>query len=119
MANKRSLLLYMEDILVSIQNIENYVNDITEQEFRTNQEKQDAVIRRLEIIGEAVKKIPENIRGKYTEVPWRQISGMRDVVIHEYFGVSSPLIYKTATSDLSLLKEAIIKLIEKKSDETS
>ena len=108
MANKRSLLLYLEDISVSIQNIENYVNDITEQEFITNQEKQDAVIRRLEIIGEAVKKSPENIRGKYTEVPWRQISGMRDVVIHEYFGVSSTLIYKTATSDLSLLKETII-----------
>ena len=93
MANKRSLLWYLEDILESIRNIENYVNDITEQEFITNQEKQDAVIRRLEIIGEAVKKIPENIRGKYTEVPWRQISGMRDVVIHEYFGVSSTLIY--------------------------
>ena len=119
MANKRSLLLYMEDILVSIQNIENYVNDITEQEFITNQEKQDAVIRRLEIIGEAVKKIPENIRSKYAEVPWRQISGMWDVVIHEYFGVSSTLIYKTATSDLSLLKETIIELIEKESDETS
>ena len=68
MANKRSLLLYLEDILVSIQNIENYVNDITEQEFITNQEKQDAVIRRLEIIGETVKKIPENIRGKYGDV---------------------------------------------------
>ena len=73
----------------------------------------------LEIIGEAVKKIPENIRGKYTEVPQRQISGMRDVVIHEYFGVSATLIYKTATADLSLLKETIIELIEKESDETS
>lgn len=112
MVNKRSLLLYLEDILESIQIIENYIGDITEHEFLNNQEKQDAIVRRLEIIGEAVKKIPEGVRNKYPSIPWRQIAGMRDVVIHEYFGVSALLIYNTITSDLLVLKGTIETMID-------
>jgi uncharacterized protein with HEPN domain len=103
--------LYLQDILESILNIEQYISDITEQEFIQNQEKQDAVIRRLEIIGEAVKKVPEEIKNEFDNVPWKQIAGMRDVVIHEYFGVSASLIYKTVTSDLFLLKETVETII--------
>jgi len=112
MDNKRNLLLYLEDILESIKSIEDYIKDTSEHEFLDNQEKQDAVIRRLEIIGEAVKKVPEEIRQKYPSVPWRQIAGMRDVVIHEYFGVSVSLIYKTITSDLFRLKETVTAIIQ-------
>jgi uncharacterized protein with HEPN domain len=111
MADKRSPLLYLQDILESILNIEQYISDITEQEFIQNQEKQDAVIRRLEIIGEAVKKVPEEIKNEFNNIPWKQIAGMRDVVIHEYFGVSASLIYKTVTSDLFLLKETVETII--------
>ena len=114
MANIRSPLLYLQDILESIQHIEEYISEISEQEFLNNQEKQDAVIRRLEIIGQAVKKIPEDIKNEFSSVPWKQIAGMRDVVIHEYFGVSASLIYKTITSDLLLLKETVETIISNK-----
>ena len=112
MAKGRNILLYLDDIFESIQKIELYISEITEQEFINGQEKQDAIIRRLEIIGEAVKKIPDNIRNQYPDVPWRQIAGLRDVVIHEYFGVSPALIYKTATSDLLVLKLTTQQMIE-------
>jgi uncharacterized protein with HEPN domain len=77
-----------------------------------DQEKQDVVVRRLEIIGEAVKKIPDDVKDQYPIVPLRQIAGHRDVVIHEYFGVSPALIYKTATSDLIAFKQTIQQIID-------
>ena len=117
MAKRRNVLLYLNDILESIQKIESYIKEITEQEFIYDEEKQDAVIRRLEIIGEAVKKLPDELRSQYTKVPWRQIAGLRDVVIHEYFGVSPALIYKTVTSDLPALKLTVRQIIEDISSE--
>ena len=112
MAKGRNILLYLDDILESIQKIESYIHEIAEQEFSSDQEKQDAVIRRLEIIGEVVKKIPDEVRSQYPKVPWRQIAGLRDIVIHEYFGVSPSLIYRTATSDLPTLKLTIQLMIK-------
>lgn len=112
MGKGRNILLYLDDILESIQKIESYISEIAEQEFISDHEKQDAVIRRLEIIGEAVKKIPDDIRDQYADIPWRQIAGMRDVVIHEYFGVSPALIYKTVTTDLIVLKQTVQRIIE-------
>ena len=111
MAKKRSINLYLEDILESILKNEFYVEDVAEHEFESNHEKQDAVIRRLEIIGEAVKKIPDQVRKRYPKVPWRQLAGLRDVVIHEYFGVSASLIYRTVTLELVELKDSIKKMI--------
>ncbi|MDZ7608193.1 MAG: DUF86 domain-containing protein [Cyclobacteriaceae bacterium] len=112
MAKGRYILLYLNDISESIEKIESYISDIAEHEFIADQEKPNAVIRRLEIIGEAVKKIPENVKDQYPTVPWRQIAGLRDVVIHEYFGVSPALIYKTATTDLIDLKITIQRIID-------
>ncbi len=104
---KRDETVYLEDILSSMNRILQYVNDITEREFENNSEKQDAVIRRIEIIGEATKRISEKTRIKYPEIPWREMAGTRDVVIHEYFGVSVGLIWKVATSDIPALKPKI------------
>ena len=75
---KRNALIYIEDILDSIRKIESYTENVFESEFYNDTEKQDAVIRRLEIIGEAVKNIPQEIKDNYPDIPWRKISGMRD-----------------------------------------
>jgi uncharacterized protein with HEPN domain len=109
--SRRNPTVYLQDILLSIEAIQDYLQGITEQEFYQNQEKQDAVLRRLEIIGEAVKHLPQQIRDEYPETPWRQIAGMRDIIIHEYFGVTIEMIWITATRDLSDLKETVKEIL--------
>jgi len=79
---------------LSIEKIEEYTTDVNEEEFYKNTFVQDAVLRRLEIIGEAVKNIPDDFRAKYPDIPWRQIAGMRDVLIHAYFGVNLRRVWK-------------------------
>jgi uncharacterized protein with HEPN domain len=92
--------------------IENYTKNLDERDFYGNPIIQDAVIRRLEIIGEAVKNVPKEVREKYPYVPWRSISGLRDILIHEYSGVSMNRVWKVISSDLKELKENIIKIKE-------
>ena len=108
---KRDELVFLEDILACIQKIEEYLEGITEKEFEVNSEKQDAIIRRIEIIGEAVKGISMETRKKYPGIRWREIAGMRDVVIHQYFGVTIGLVWRVATSDIPKLKAKIEEII--------
>lgn len=109
--SKRNADVYLQDILESIQQIEEYLKEVTEDEFYRNTEKQDAVLRRLEIIGEAVKNIPDSIREEHDEVPWKQIAGMRDVIVHAYFGVTLGMIWMVAQQDLPVLRDNIWKII--------
>lgn len=83
-----------------------------EEEFYENVEKQDAVLRRLEIIGEAVKHLPDGIRENHPDIPWRQIAGMRDIIIHEYFGITLEMVWVVATEDIFDLKAKVEKIIE-------
>ena len=81
---KKDPKIFLEHILESIRNIEKYTESFTKKQFLKNLQLQDAVTRRLEIIGEAVKNLPKDIKDKNREVPWRKISGTRDILIHEY-----------------------------------
>jgi len=96
----RDLLLFISDIIESIDYILGYAKGISEQEFKTNKMVQDAVIRRLEIVGEAVKNIPEDVRKKYNQIPWKSMAGLRDVLIHAYFGVRVERIWNLIQNEL-------------------
>ena len=108
----RDLCLYVEDILASIDRIQEYTRGLDEQSFSENAQAQDAVLRRLEVMGEAVKNIPESLRGKYPEIPWRNIAGLRDVLIHQYFGVNLHRTWLIVTEDIPVLKNKLTRLYE-------
>ncbi len=111
--SKRNLKIFIEDILESIERIESYTKNKTENEFLDNYEKQDAIMKRLEVIGEAVKYIPKEFKEKHSGIPWKDISGMRDKLIHEYFGVVMERVWDTAKNDIPKLKKQISELLKK------
>ena len=106
----RDVLVYIVDILECIEKIEQYTAGIDRVEFLENVQVQDAVYRRLEVIGEAVKGIPQDVRARYPEIPWSQIAGLRDVLIHGYFGVKVDRIWKVIEDDVPVLKLAISRM---------
>ncbi len=110
--NPKSVLPYVKDILDSIEKIENFTAAMTYDQFLEDAKTQDAVIRNLEVIGEAVKNVPEGIKDKYNDIPWKLIAGMRDKLIHEYWGVSFTIVWETIGSDFPLFKEKIKHLYE-------
>jgi uncharacterized protein with HEPN domain len=99
--------LYIEDIWESIAAIEEYTRGASISEFEDDRQMQDAVARRLETIGEAVKHLPDDFRLHYPDVPWKQIAGLRDVLIHEYFNVRIMRVWYVVANDLRSLKQAI------------
>jgi len=103
--------LYLEDILDAIQKIERYVQGFTFQEFRESDLQVDAVLYNLEIIGEAVKHIPESVRAKHPYVEWRKIAGLRDIIAHEYFGISLHIIWDVLENKLPDLRVQIASML--------
>jgi len=110
---KRNIRLYLQDIWESIVAIENYTQKLTENEFHNNMQAQDAVVRRLEIIGEAVKNIGKHFKEKYPVIEWKEIAGLRDVLAHEYFGVRLDRIWDIVVKDLPKLKDKIKAIMDK------
>lgn len=106
---------YLQDILQAINDIKEFMEGIAEDDFYKNKEKQYAVLRALEIIGEATKNLSKGLRARYRKIPWRDIAGMRDKLIHQYFGVKLELVWKTITHNLPKLKRQIAEILRKSS----
>jgi uncharacterized protein with HEPN domain len=108
---KKDPRIFLQHILESIEQLEDYTFDVLESEFMESLETQDAVLRRLEVIGEAVKNIPDEFKKNHPNIPWRKIAGMRDTVIHEYFNVDLPLVWSTVKEDIPKLREQVKELL--------
>jgi len=110
MSTRRLIQDYLDDILESISDIRTFIANMSYEEFIRDKKTINAVIRSLEVIGEAVKKIPQEVRQKHPDLPWKAIAGTRDKLIHEYFGIDLQILWKTIQSDLSPLEKAIMEL---------
>lgn len=108
----RDLRDYLQDILDAVDDIESFIDDLTYNEFVRDRKTLNAVVRSIEIIGEATKNIPEPIKTKYPQLPWKQMAGMRDKLIHAYFGVDTETLYKTAKDNIPSLKPAVRKMLK-------
>jgi uncharacterized protein with HEPN domain len=104
--------VYLRHILDAINTVEGYLSGVSEKKFRDTSLLQDGAIRQIEIIGEAIRHISKDLRRAYSEIPWQDIAGMRDKLIHDYFGVDIDKVWLTAQEDLPVLKEQIMGIMK-------
>jgi uncharacterized protein with HEPN domain len=109
---KRNVELYIKDIIKYMERAEKYVEGLSHEQFLKDPKTCDAVIRCIEVLGEATKNIPENIRNKYSSLPWRDMAGMRDKIIHSYFIVDFEEVWLTVKEDIPKLKPLIIRILK-------
>ena len=109
---KRNVKLFINDILDSIDKIESFSKGLTKEGLSKDNLRQYAIVRAIEIIGEAVKSISDDLKKDYPGIPWKEIIGMRDVVIHSYFKLDLEKVWKTIKEDIPELKQKILKIKE-------
>ncbi len=109
---KRDYRDYFQDIIDSINDIEAFIKGMHFEAFVGDRKTTNAVIRSIEVVGEATKNIPKSIRDKHPSVPWKKMTGMRDKLIHEYFGVDLEILWKTAKEDIPSLKSLIQEVLK-------
>ena len=114
----REFFDYLRDIIDAVDKIEKFTEGIDSEGFYADDKTSYAVIRALEIIGEATKKVPQNIKEGYPKVPWREMAGIRDKLIHDYFGVNLEVIWRTVQEDLPTLKPRILQILQENAKET-
>jgi uncharacterized protein with HEPN domain len=109
---KKDPLIFLQHILESINIIEMHLQGVTEEHFYTYIDRQDAVAKRLELIGEVVKNLPNEFREKHSDVPWKSIAGLRDIIVHQYLGINFSRIWDMVVDELPTFKKQIEQLIQ-------
>lgn len=110
---KKNLKVYLDDIISSCEKIEKYIENKNQESFENNDELQDAVLRRLEIIGEATNRLPEEFKNEYSKIEWRKATGMRNILIHMYDDVDLDIVWRTITEILPQFKTQVKNLLQK------
>jgi uncharacterized protein with HEPN domain len=105
--SKRSLELLVEDIWESIEKIERYIEGMTQDNFQSDEKTTDAVVRNFEIIGEAAGRLPEDFTSRCSEIEWVKIIGLRNRIVHEYFGVDLQIIWQILKKDIPAFKASL------------
>ena len=105
-------LAYIDHILDCIRKIREFSTGLTINDFKTNELVQDAIIRNIEIIGEASKKVSSDTKQTFYKIPWKEISGMRDKLIHDYMGIDAEVVWKTIKEDIPSLEKHITKILK-------
>ncbi len=103
---------FLEDILENIEKLEGFIAGFSFEDFSNDDKTVYATIRAIEVIGEAVKQIPDDLRLRYPEIPWREIGRMRDKLIHHYFGINLGVVWRTITDDIEPLKATVEKILK-------
>lgn len=116
MSEERTYIDYIRDIVNEINRIENFVKDLSYDEFVKDEKTIYAVIRCFEVIGEAAKNIPKQIRDKHSLFPWKRIAGMRDKLIHEYFGVDYQTLWQTIKKRIPEIKPSLDNMLNDMED---
>jgi uncharacterized protein with HEPN domain len=109
----RDYKVYLEDMLEAIQKIHRYMKGISFEDFAQDEKTVDAVVRNLEILGEAVKQIPDSLRLEYPQVDWSRIAGLRDILIHQYFGIDLTIVWDIVENKLPALEPQISQILSK------
>lgn len=109
---KKDDSVYLRHIIDAINRIEEYTEGVNQRDFISSNLIQDGVIRQIQIIGEATKRLSEKIIDKYRDIPWKDMAGMRDKLIHDYFGIDVEAVWKTVENDIPFLKSQIKNIIQ-------
>ena len=112
---RRDWRLYADEIIQACAKVRRYIAGMNYDAFVADERTQDAVMRNIEIIGEAAKGIPDEVAAGAPEIPWRNVGGMRDILTHEYFGASLQIVWATATTRMDPLEAAVRKLLGRQS----
>jgi uncharacterized protein with HEPN domain len=108
----RDLRDYLQDILDAVDDIEDFTKNLTYEQFIKDKKTLNAVVRSIEVIGEASKQLPNALKAKYNTLPWREITGMRNKLIHAYFGMDTETIWQTVQENIPPLKQTIHKILK-------